>query len=254
VPSVEQLNLGHLLAGLVAGTLVVIAAATLPRVRPYVPALMAAAVVVLGAPEVGVHLDGAFVAWLVVAAIVAGGALHQCARHASPAVALALLVMTIGGLWVGLPDTEVVLLLAGTVVPVTGAALATVRADPVGTAPWSAALLGATVIWVIGVSSGGRSEAALGAVACLGVLVVVPLLALAAARLWQVLDAGAPVATLALVLGAHAGAVLVCSRVAGRADDLAAAALVAGASLAGIAVAVVLAGLSVSRGRSTPAR
>jgi hypothetical protein len=82
----------------------------------------------------------------------------------------------------------------------------------------------------------------------------VPLLALAAARLWQVLDAGAPVATLALVLGAHAGAVLVCSRVAGRADDLAAAALVAGASLAGIAVAVVLGGLSVSRGRPTPAR
>jgi hypothetical protein len=139
-------------------------------------------------------------------------------------------------------------------VPVTAAALATSRAEPVGPVPWSAALLGVTVVWVIGVSSGGRSEAALGAVACLGVLLVVPLLTLAVARLWNVLDVEAPILVLALLLGAQAGAVLLCSRVAGRADDLATAATIAGASLAGIAVAVAVAGLGVSRERPTPAR
>jgi len=167
-------------------------------------------------------------AWIVVAApLVASFDRHFAAASYGPV----LLLISVAGMFSTLPDTELILV-------VFGAAIApALLAFPYGAASLGAVgvypLLGA-IAWVIAIDGHGREGAVVGAIACLALLVIEPLVRWS--RNQSLLDRipavwWRPPA----VAAAQVVVVLLAARVAGLIDSPLPAALVALAVLAGTA-------------------
>lgn len=194
-----------------------------------------------------VDLPGAvWVPWLLFAWIVVGAPLvtsfdrHFADRGYGPV----LLVIGIAGMFATLPDTEEILVLFGAAVPLAILAWPKVVASlgAVGVYP----LLG-VFAWVIAFGGRGRESAVIGAVACLGLLAVEPLVR------WlrnQTLLDRFPTkwSWVPVVAGMQLVIVLLAARVAGLSRTPQRAGLIAGLVLSGAA-----AFLAVSDSRS-PAR
>jgi hypothetical protein len=150
----------------------------------------------------------------VVAVVVVGGALvadFDTARSgAGVPPGASLLAVTVFGVWVTTPETQHVVALMGAAVPVAFLGL-----------PWprTVALLGrvgsavavALIAWAVAIDGAARPGALVGGIACLGVLVLAPLVRAALGRTpptWW-------------VVGTHVVLVGVCARVAGRPDSAA---------------------------------
>jgi hypothetical protein len=262
VPSVEQLNLGHLFTGLVVGGGVVAASGALAAFRAIAPALLAAAIVILSTPLVTSRPDGGLLAGAVVGGGVVAWSAHRVARRASPAIGLGLLVVALIGAWACVPDTEITLTTVGILLPATTVtAIGYVRFRKRGQSQtaatsdgpwWGASLLGVAVVWAVAASSVGRPVAAIGALGCLGLLVVVPVLTLAVPRVWAALAVDTPLTTLATVGVVQVASATICSRVAGLADTPTRAALVTALTLAASAGAMLLVTRQLSRNEPTP--
>jgi len=166
-----------------------------------------------------------WVPWLLFGFIVFGAALvsdfdrHFAGRGYGPI----LLVISIAGMFATLPDTEEILVVFGAALPLVLLAW-----------PKVFAFLGASGIfpalgllaWVIAVDGRGRESAVIGAVACLGLLVIEPVV-----RRWgatTLLDRLSATWSQALaVAGAQAIVVLLAARVVGLRETSAAALILA---------------------------
>lgn len=162
-------------------------------------------------------LGSVWVSWLLFGFVVLGGALvsdldlHYAERGYGPI----LLVISLAGMFATLPDTEEILVVFGAALPLVLLAW-----------PKAYAFLGAIGIfptlgllaWVIAVGARGRESAVIGAVACLGLLVIEPVV-----RRWRgatVLDRlPAGWSKTLVVIGAQAIVVLVAARVVGLRDN-----------------------------------
>ncbi len=185
----------------------------------------------LGAAGVGAWLIGhqsglsgpTWVPWLVVSAIAVGASLVAATDGELewPTLAPLLWAITVAGIYVNVPDTEEMLVLAGTAAPlvVLGWPLNLARLGAGG----SYAAVG-LLAWSTAAGGTGRPASIVGGLACLGVFTLVPL-----AR-WprrNFVEGRWP----GLVL-LHLALVGVCSRVAGLRTDVAEAAVIAASALA----------------------
>ncbi len=146
-------------------------------------------------------------------------------------VVVVVIAGTAVGVYVNVPDTEQIAVVAPGLAVLAGAML---LLPPVRrTSVWfgSLATVGALVVWAGAVGARGRPAAFIGLVGALGVLVAEPV----AARLRRGTHAN-PIALVAV----HAAAVIVSSRVAGLRGSSAAAAAIVVAVLAGSVVLLVL--------------
>ncbi len=181
-----------------------------------------------------------WVPWAVFAWIAVGGPLlASFDRHTAHAgYGPVLLAISVGGMFTTLPDTELVLVLFGAAVALAFLAI-----------PYGAASLGAfgtyplvgVIGWVIAVDGRGRESAVIGAMACLGLLAVEPMV-----RWWRrqtLLDA-IPIAWWRppVVAVIQVGLVLIAARVAGLMTDPQPAALIAAVTLLGAGVVLAMGG------------
>jgi hypothetical protein len=146
-------------------------------------------------------------------------------------------VVSIGGVWATVPDTEMPLLVAGAAVP--GLALSVLW--PEDTAASGATLVG-MLLWAAAEGARGRPAAFVAAVGCLGLLLVAPLADWARTRVGSHITLLAPRATAALRLGAHLAVVAVCARVAGPFSSRTETATVTALALAGATVLTFILG------------
>lgn len=207
-----------------------------PRTRPLLPILAVPGAWVLATEVV---VDQAWAPLAIGVTVALGGALVADFDHRSGARSLgpASMVVALMGVFVTVPETKEALPVLGAVLPLA------LLGWPTGLATLGAGgALSATGLLAWTVAQGGtfRDSAIVGGLACLGLLVVEPVgrrlaastRALRAPRAWVV------IATLA----GHVVVVAVAARVAGLADDLSAAVVVAGvALLVGVGVSAALA-------------
>ena len=113
-----------------------------------------------------------WVLWLVFGAIVLGSVLAANFdwRHMDSGLVALLLAMTLGGVFLTVPDTEGILVLLGAAVPV----LTLAWPRPLVRLGFGAFPLIGILMWVIAWGGRGRESSIVGAVACLGVLLVEP--------------------------------------------------------------------------------
>lgn len=197
VPREVPLGLGLLgLAGLLSG----VVARSLPlRVALAVPG---AWLIVAAIPT-----DySSWTRWFLIGAIAVGGPLVAFSDKvlSSPALGPVFLAVTVAGVYVDVPDTEEMLVLLGV------AAALTLLGSPLGGSPLGSAgsyMAVGTLIWASSWGGVGRTASMVGAVACLGVFLTIPLAV-------RPEDSGVRVRWPALV-GVHLLVVAVCSRVAG---------------------------------------
>lgn len=135
-----------------------------------------------------------------------------------PGLGPALLTGSLAGVYLAVPDTEAAFPLLGAALALAplGAPLSRLRIGGIGAAAGVALL-----VWVVAVGSVGRPAAAVGAAACLGVLLTEP-----AARtlLPRRVTAGRRSARgVALLFGSHALLVILASRVVAPLDSVSAA-------------------------------
>jgi hypothetical protein len=245
----DRLNVGHLVAGLLAGG-AVLAVCSRPGTRRAYPAVATAAVVlVVAASSRSLELTAAIGAAAVVATAATGWGAWRLAR-ADGARALAVAAVAgLVGAWLAVPDTEAVLAAAGVVLP--AAAVALVRRPVVADLPgWP--LLAAALVGVTAASSAGDLAVAVGALGCLGLLAVAPLAGLVDPGAVAVVDLRrwSPPAVTALAVAA--ASVVLCARVATRAERAGdAALLVVGVWLVS-AVVLSVAGRALRRRAPTP--
>jgi hypothetical protein len=146
--------------------------------------------------------------------------------NAHSGLAPVLLAITVLGMWTTVPDTEQVLVVLGVFAPLALVGWPVVRAAEGAAAYGVVGLLA----WVAAVGGRGRPGSVVGAVACLGVLLVEPLVR----RLWRG-RASLPTRPLSLrgllTVAIHSVVVLLAARVAG---------LETSAKIAGAASAVAL--------------
>jgi hypothetical protein len=155
-------------------------------------------------------------------------------RHETRGLATLFLLLSIGGVFLTVPDTEEILVLLGAAAPVV--ILAWPRAF--ASSGFGLYPLVGILMWVIAWGGRGREGSIVGAAACLGVLVIEPL-AVAFSRRSR--SPGA------LSLGLlHGALVFVAARIAGVGDDPRAAVMIASVALAAGAIGW----WSVSRGTS----
>jgi hypothetical protein len=207
----------------VAGVLVV-ALASRRAIRPTYPLLAGAAIAVLIPP---IHLFlASSVATLAIAIPAAWGTRHLARRNAGLAIAAGGAI-SLGGIWLAVPDTEAAMVAAGVLIPGALVVMAR-RTDVRPIIGWP--LLFLVIALVISVSSGEEPTIAIGAAGCFALLAVAP-----AVTWWKpptrvVLDsAGHPRLALA-ALSTHAVIVLVCARIASQAPNVASAAAIVVAS------------------------
>lgn len=136
-----------------------------------------------------------------------------------------LLAVTVFGCWVTVPETQHVVVLVGAVLPV--AAVSFLRPTRLGVPGAFAAV--AVIAWVVEVDGRARAGAVVGALACLGLMALAPVLRRVVPG-WE-----------AFVV--HAVLVAWCSRVAGMQDG-------AVPAVALVAVGYVVAGVVVARMRT----
>lgn len=238
--SQTQRSAPGLVPGLVALGVAGVVVDVVPRVRPLL--------VVLAVPGASVVASSVDVtqAWAPLAvgvAVALGGALVADfdRRWTTRPLGPALVVVSLAGVFVTVPETAEAL-------PVLGAAL------PLALIGWPVSLaslgaggsLAATGLLAWTVAQGGtfRDSAIVGGLACLGMLVAEPL-----GRLARPHGTGRrlprPVGVVVVVLLTHVVVVLVAARVAGLVDDLAVAVVIAALDLAAAGAASV-----VIRGRA----
>jgi hypothetical protein len=149
---------------------------------------------------------------IVTATLVGGLLVASFDRVLGPrGVAPVLLAVTVLGIYLTTPDTEHSAVLLGAAVPVALLSL-----------PWPLATLGvggsfaavALVAWDVAVDGMGRDGAVVGGLACLGMLVVEPVVRWAAQGR-GIPPAPVPLRYAATVVALHVGVVAVCSRVGG---------------------------------------
>lgn len=164
-----------------------------------------------------IDLDGgpAWVRPSVVAAVAVGGVLVASFDGADRRGGLSPLLVAVSalGAYVTTPDTEHVVVLAGAALPV--ALLAWWR-PPLSLGPVGSVLTVAVFTWAVAVDGAARSSAVVGGIACLGLLVVAPLVR-RRPRPGAVSSGGPAIAAwgTAGVLVLHVAVVVVCARVAG---------------------------------------
>lgn len=242
MPAVEELNLGHLSAGLTAGAFITIVALWWPRVRPGVAVLLAGTIAVQVDPYLADRLTPALISGTAILALALGLASWSMARNAGPPLIGVLALMALVGCWACLPDTEGILTTIGVVTPVV---LVTFWRVPVTGTMLPA--LAAAVAWVIALSAVGRPAAAVGAAGCFGVILLLPAVAIVDRRSWSLLDPAAAPTTTAGVVAVQAVIVAICARVAGVSDDLGFALAVTAATLISGGVVLLIGGRAVSR-------
>jgi hypothetical protein len=223
----------------IAGVAIVFAGAALTRRVPgpfWLVGAVPGAAILAGALHPPVP-DWAAVTLFAVVAIVAPCAM--AADMGSPRLVPPLLAISAFGMWATTPDTEHTRALLGALV---GAAVLffdrRLRAGPGGNA-----VIVALMTWASVVDGYPRRGAVVGAVACFGVVVLLPVMGLARVRI-----RAAPVV---IVIGVQLALVLVASRVAGlRQSAFAALAIAACAFIIG-ALVLLFALRLVSRGSRT---
>lgn len=131
-----------------------------------------------------------------------------------------LVAVTAFGIWSTVPDTDIARILLGAAIPL---AFATVTARGLRLSAVGAFPLAGTLIWVAATGGEGRHASIVGAWACVGILVLLPLLASRAAQIspW-------------VVTGSHMLLVLVSARIFGLWES-------AGPAAVGVAAAIGLA-------------
>jgi hypothetical protein len=201
----------------------------LVRLEPALTAALAVpgAWLIAGAIE---PLGSAWVSWLLFGFVVLGGALvsNLDLHYAESGYGPILFLISLAGMFATLPDTEEILVVLGAALPLVLLAW-----------PKAFAFLGAFGIfptmgllaWVIAVGARGRESAVIGAVACLGLLVVEPVVR--RQRGASVLDRlPAGWSETLVVVCAQVIVVLVAARVVGLRETAAAALVIAIALIA----------------------
>jgi hypothetical protein len=237
----------HVETTAVVGLLLVIAGGHLVANRA--PAWQLAAAVPGTAVFVaGTEIDrpGWAVPTIVGATLVGGVLVAAFDRALAPrGMAPALLAVSALGVYLTTPDTEHAAVVLGVALPVA-----------LLSCPWPLATLGvggsfagvAVVAWVVAVDGAGRDGAVVGGIACLGMLVVEPLVrGLATGRAAP--SAPVPLRYAATVVVLHVVVVAVCSRVGGLRSSAVEASVVCGLAYA-VAAAVLV--VQTTR-RRTPA-
>lgn len=203
-------------------------------------ALMAVPGALFVAAAAAVDNDLTWVPWFVAAAVVVGGLLtvdydEHNARAGLPPV---LLAATALAMWTTVPDTEQILVVVGVLLPLA------FLGWPIARAAEGAAAYGVigVLAWVAAVGGRGRPGSVVGAVACLGIFLVEPVVR----RLWRgrAVLPRRPLDPRALAsVAVHCAVVLVAARVAGLETSARTAGLIAAGALAvgAAAMGVVLA-------------
>ncbi len=204
--------------------LLAIAGSTLPRLP--LPFLLAPVVAVPGAWLVAFQADLAgpdSFPWLTFGVIVVGAPLVALTdRHMGrPALGLLLWAVTVAGIYVDVPDTEHILVILAAAAPLVllGWPLNLGRLGEAG----GYAGVG-LLAWAVVTDGVGRPASVVGAVACLGVFLVVPV------ALW-IRNRALNRHRLAWLVALHVGMVALSSRVAGLQNDVALAASISAATL-----------------------
>jgi hypothetical protein len=153
----------------------------------------------------------------------------------APRLGFLLLGISAVGLYACIPDSEPARPLVGALAP-AAVLLLLAAGRRVRPRPGAAGALAALVLWSAAVGGAQRPGSVVGGAGCLGLVLVVPVVA----RALRPRDVGSHVQSIALVLGLHAALVGVASRVAGFRRSATAALLIEAAALAS-AVAVTLA-------------
>jgi hypothetical protein len=156
----------------------------------------------------------------------------------------AMLAVTVAGVYACTPETGHAIVVLGVGLPI-GLTGWPVRTTVVGSGG-AAAFVG-LVAWVAGTDGVARSGAIVGGSACVGVLVLVPVLRWVSARSRE-MRVRRSVSVPLTVLAVHSVVVLVCSRIAGlRTSAVAASAIVLVAAVGGVALLLGLVAGSVPR-------
>jgi hypothetical protein len=171
---------------------------------------------------------------LALVAVGAGLAIVDLQDRGGARLPAVLGLLTLGGIWLTVPDTEPVLAVAGVLGPTLLVAAASGGPGSRLLEPAASVMLVAVVLWAVAEGGRGRPGSIVGGVACLGLLVLEPVVRRVGRR-------SLPPTALVVV---HAGVVLVASRGAGLRTDAGAAALIGGAVLIGSAALLLLAGRS----------
>jgi hypothetical protein len=122
-----------------------------------------------------------------------------------------LLAVTVLGVYVTTPDTDHAVILLGVALPIAGLGWPRPIAS-LGAA--GSSLVTGLVSWVVVTDGAARPGAIVGALACLGLLVLEPA-SRWTSRARAAVESSLPVGSVPLLLALHVGVVAVCSRVAG---------------------------------------
>lgn len=163
-----------------------------------------------------------WVSWLVFAATVLGSAfVTDLDRRYKTGLAAMFLAMTIGGVFLTVPDTEEILVLLGAALPI----LILAWPKPFIRLGFGIFPLVGILLWVIAWGGRGRQSSVIGAVACLGVLAVEPVGAWLQRRSMR----SSPLGIAAL----HVVLILIAARIAGLQETPGTAAAIAALALTG---------------------
>lgn len=181
------------------------------RRRPLVVlALAAVAAAALALTGAGRPVDGRVVVVAVATGAVAGPGARRLERQVAPGATAASVLLTTFGVWLAVPDTEASVVVLGAVAVWAVAAWAVAAlAEPGRALDWTA--LAATVAWAAAVGGRGRPAAIAGALACWGMVLVVPAVAAVTRR----------VPTVPALVGLQVVTVVAASRWAAPVDDVA---------------------------------
>lgn len=178
-------------------------------------------------------------------ALVAGAGWAWCARHTTVPTAAGLAIVTAGGMWLAVPDTEATIALGTAWLPFVVLSVV-VHGRPVSglhrvlaAAPWMAAAMVAALAAAWGAAA--RDRALPGGLACFGAALVVPWVLVAARRCLR--------PTVIVVL--HVAAVLVAARWAARAPSVTAG-VVRSVVVVGVLAALAAAASATARAQAHP--
>ncbi len=230
--TVDDWNLDLLLVGLALGATVTGLAVAVPRARSTtVVGLAGGTTLALLLTTAGLPAGAGVALGATAAGVLAGAGAARLTTMAAPPVVAGAVLLTALGVWLSVPDTEAPILVVGALaVWATVAWWTPTMAEPGRAGDWMA--LAAVIGWATLVGARGRPASAVGALACWGVVVVIPVVMRGTRR----------VPHPAIVLGLQAATVLAAARWAARVDDVGQGLLRAAVVLAASAAATVLAG------------
>jgi hypothetical protein len=178
---------------------------------------------IAGSLEIG---SASWTSWFLLAALIGGAALagRTDDELSVPILGPLLLALTIGGVYLAVPDTEEMLVLAGAITPLALLGWPS-NVSKIGSSGSYMAV--GILVWAAWWGGMGRPAAIVGAVSCLGMLLLVPLCRRSRDH---------P----ALVVGLHLILVAAGSRLAAQQSDPNLAALLAGVAVGGAYIAIRL--------------